>query len=141
MKLTPSNVTRGSDNTIPYFPIPSLRTAEGIFFTLNYPLQFQLYDGVTGGTGITTGQNDPFVEWTPIGRNLHAVQVASHAAGTFGSSVLLEGSLDGVHWFTIDTITVAGIKQYTGLYQSLRTSITAYTGTTPIEVRAISQKG
>jgi len=134
MIVKPTNVGRGQSNTLPYLPNPSGTIAQSMFWMTAMPLQFTLFNQATA---ITTGQADPFSEVNVLGRNLHAVAVS--ATGTYAATVLVEATLDGVNWFTLDTITATGIKQYSGLYQSIRASITVYTSGT-ITVTAITQR-
>jgi len=133
--VQPDNVGRGQSNTLPYTPNPSGYVSQSMFFMSAYPLQFILF---TDETSVTTGNSDPYAEIMVLGRNLAAIQVST-TGGTYAATVLVEGTLDGVNWTTIQSITAAGIVQISGLYQSIRASITAYTSGN-ISVTAISQR-
>ena len=104
------------DYYLPYLPNVALQTAGPQFYMTAFPLQFPL---ITAATAVSATQSEMQV----LGRNLHAVQVS----GTFSATVLIEGSLDGVNWTTLSSLTATGITQYTGLYQSIRASVSAYT--------------
>lgn len=118
MIIQPSNLQRGQSNLLPYLPSQALQSAQPQFFMTSAPLQFDLFSNASAVTA--TGEQ---AEMQVLGRNLHAIQVS----GTFSATVLVESTLDGVSWFTLDTITAAGIKQYTGVYQSIQVSVSAYT--------------
>jgi hypothetical protein len=87
-----------------------------MFYMTAYPLQFNL---ITDATAVSTEPS----EMQTLGRNLHGIQVS----GTFAATVLVEATLDGQTWEQLDTITTAGIKQYSGVYASIRVSVSAYT--------------
>lgn len=116
----PTNLERGKTNLLPYLPISSTVSGEVNFFGATIPLLFTLIDKATA---TTTGTE----QFQTLGRNSHAIQTAVETGDTFGGTVLVEATLDGSHWFTLDTITTATIKQYTGMYTDIRVSITAYT--------------
>ena len=107
----------------------AMLTAEPQFFMAAYPLQFSL---ITGATAISMET----YEMQVLGRIRHAIQVS----GTFTATVLVEGSLDGVNWDTLASVAAPGISQYTGLYQSIRVSVNAYTNGT-ITVVGMTQRG
>jgi hypothetical protein len=119
---------------LPYTPNVARETAQPLFYMTAYPLQFML---ISGKSGITTGQADPYYEMNVLGRNLHAVAVS--ASGTYNATVLFEATLDGVNWFTLQSVTAAGIYQFSGVYQSIRVSITAWTSGA-ITVTGITQR-
>lgn len=116
MIIQPFNLQRGQSNLLPYLPSQALQSAQPQFFMTAAPLQFNL---ISNASAVSTDK----YEMQVLGRNLHAIQVS----GTFSATVLVESTLDGVTWFTLDTITAAGIKQYSGVYQSIRVSVSAYT--------------
>lgn len=125
---------QGGQN-LPYLPNPSAFVSEGSFYQTSYPLQFTLFSGVSG---VTTGQSDPFAEVNVLGRNYHVIAVTS--VGTYEATVLIEGTLDGVNWFPIDSVTeVGGALQINGLFQSIRASIQAWTSGA-ITVTMITQR-
>lgn len=150
MIIQPSNVNRQQSvgtapngtstwqggHALPYLPNVASRTAEPLFYMTAYPLQFSLIDGATA---VTTGNEDPYAEFNVLGRNIHAVQVGTSDGSTFSATVLVESTLDGELWTQLDEITAPSSKQYEGLYQSIRVSITAYTSGT-IDVVAITQR-
>ncbi|UOF90778.1 hypothetical protein LSG31_00400 [Fodinisporobacter ferrooxydans] len=123
-------------NALPYLPNFAAKSSEPLFYMTAYPLEFTLF---SKQTAVTTGQADPYSEINALGRNLHAVQVAVETGETMNATVLIEGTLDGVHWTQIEQITAPKISQYSGLYKSIRASITAYTSGT-ISVLAVSQR-
>ena len=114
--VSPSNTQRGGSNYLPYLPSVAMQTANPQFYMTAFPLQFDL---LTAESSISSES----VEMQALGRNLHAIQVS----GTFVATVLVEATLDGVNWSTIGTITAPGITQYSGLFQSIRVSVSAYT--------------
>lgn len=126
--VSPFNTQRGGSNYLPYLPSLAMQTASAQFYMTPYPLQFNL---ITGAVAISTNT----YEMQVLGRNYHAIAVS----GTFVATVLAEATLDGVNWFTLATITTAGITQYTGLYQSIRVSVSAYTSGT-ITVVGMTQR-
>jgi hypothetical protein len=130
MIIKPNNLDLGSI-MLPYVPGPSTYSSETNFFQTTFPLQFSL---IAGATAVTPGGT--YYEINVLGRKYHAIQVSGPA---YNATVLLEGTLDGINWITIQSITAVGIYQYTGIYQSLRVSITAYTAGT-IAVTAITQR-
>lgn len=52
----------------------------------------------------------------------HSVAVS----GTFSANVLFEASVDGSTWYTIATVTAAGLATYPGSFHSIRASVTGY---------------
>lgn len=133
MIVKPNNVDQKSA-LLPYIPGPSTYSSETNFFQSAFPLQFTL---LQGATAVTTNNQDPYVEFNTLGRNQHAIQVSS--TNPYNATVLVEGTLDGVNWAPIETITQTGIVQFSGLYQSIRVSITSYTSGN-ITVTAITQR-
>ncbi len=131
----PNGVTQWSGmNALPYLPSGAMQSAQPYFYGTAYPLQFYLIEGATADTA--AGQQ---AEWNALGRNLHAVAVSTASGTTFSATVLIEATLDGVNWLTIASITTTEIQQFSGLYQSLRASITAYTSGT-ISVTSVMQR-
>jgi len=122
----PNNVGRGQSNTLPYTPNPSGQIAQSMYWMSAYPLCFSLFSGLTA---VTTEQTDPYFQVNTLGRSQFAVQVES-TQGTYNATVLIEGTLDGENWSTVQTITSAGITQINGLYAALRVSVTSYTSGT-----------
>lgn len=127
----PTNIQRGKDNLLPYTPISSTVGAEVNFFSASMPLMFTLISMVQA---VTTGD-----QFQALGRNYHALQTTAEQAETFGATVLVEATLDGTHWFTLDTITTATNKQYVGLFTDIRATVTAWTSG-HISVFALSQR-
>lgn len=132
MIIKPSNVNRGDSNVLPYLPNPSSHVASSMFTMTAYPLQFTMYTAQAAAQ-LNTSSQAPVIQ--VLGRNQHAIQVS----GTFSASVLIEATLDGTNWFTLDTITTPSVKQYSGLYESIRASIPSFTSGA-ITVTAISQR-
>jgi hypothetical protein len=116
------------DYYLPYLPNVALQTAGPQFYMTAFPLQFAL---ITDAAEVSTTQTEMQV----LGRNLHAIAVS----GTFDATVLIEGSLDGTNWSTLSSLTTTGITQYTGLYQSIRASVSAWTSGT-VTVVGMSQR-
>jgi hypothetical protein len=129
------NARTGQPNravVLPYNPGPSALSAESNFFQSAFPLKF---------TAIDAGTVTPNNAQTPVGsealilvfgREKHAVQVT----GSFTATILVEVTLDdpasqNAQWITLDTITAASVKQYTGIYYAMRLSISAYTSGNP----------
>lgn len=132
MIIQPLNANlRGA--VLPYMPGPGAITAQASFFQAAFPLKFLLLQGKTA----IVPAGDYFEHF---GRNQLAIQVKS-TNGVFNASILVEGTLniDTGEWSQIATISAEGITQYSGLYDAIRVSITAYTSGT-IDVYAISQK-
>jgi hypothetical protein len=121
---------------LPYTPGPSAITAESNYFQSFFPLIFTPIGpaSVTKNDRVTPNGTQAVIQ--TFGRNAFAVQVS----GTFTASVLIEATLDGVNWETLDTISAKGIKQYTGLYLAIRAGISAYTSGNPL-VTVIVQGG
>lgn len=117
--------------TLPYTPGPGAMTAEAMLFQAAFPLQFKLVDGATAIAS-------PIDNIEFLGRNHLAVQVSS-SVGPFGGTILLEATLDGAHWVTLDTITTESIKQYSGMYAGIRASVSVY-NSGKIDVFAIIQR-
>jgi hypothetical protein len=130
--VQPSNVGRGASNTLPYFPTIGWDIAQSQFYQTAYPLQFPLITGAIAAETVT-------YEMTISGRNLNAIAVYS-TSGTYNATVLVEGTLDGIGWVTLESITSPQITQLSGLYQSIRVSIPAYASGT-INVAGMSQRG
>lgn len=128
--IQPGNLQRGQSNYLPYIPLPSAYIAESMLYQTAIPLQFTLIKEVAATT-------TDYAEIDVLGRNLHAIAVS--ASGIYNATVLVEATLDGVNWGMLDSITATGIKQYSGLYQSIRISIPTYTSGT-ITVSAITQR-
>lgn len=126
--VSPYNLAPGKSNLLPYMPSQALQSAQPQFFMTSAPLQFNL---ITAANAQSTNAYAMQV----LGRNYHAIQVI----GTFSASVLVEATLDGTNWFTLSTITSAGITQYTGIYQAIRVSVSAYTSGN-VTVVGISQR-
>lgn len=126
---SPSNTQRGGSNYLPYLPSLAMQSANPQFFMTAYPLQFNL---LTAESSISSET----VEMQVLGRNLHAIQVS----GTFAATVLVEATLDGINWGTIATITSPQITQFSGLYQSIRASVSAYTSGN-VTVTGITMRG
>lgn len=129
--VQPSNIARGAPKYLPYLPALAMQTAEPQFYMTAYPLQFYLISGATGTTGT--------FEMQVMGRNQHAIAVTGANGASFAGTVLVEGTLDGANWITLDSIMAAGIKQYTGLYRSIRVSVADYTSGS-ITVAGITQR-
>lgn len=113
---------------LPYVPGPGAQTAGASFSMTAYPLQFHLIEGATA-------QSNEKYEMQVLGRNLHAIQVK----GITTATVLVEATVDGENWVTLSSVTADGITQYSGLYASIRVSISAYTSGS-IDVFGISQR-
>jgi hypothetical protein len=128
--LNPLNANLRS-GLLPYTPGPGAQTAEAMLYQAAFPLQFKL---VSAAVAIASPVD--YIEF--LGRNRLAIQVLS-SSGTYGGTVLLEVTLDGLHWVTLDTITTESVKQYTGIYVAVRASVSAYTSGT-IEVFALIQR-
>lgn len=111
-------------HALPYLPNVASRTAEPMFYMTAYPLQFSL---IKDATAVTTSNSDPYSEFNTLGRNLHAVQVGTEDGSAFTATVLVEATCDGTIWTELDQITTATAKQYSGIFQSIRVSISAYT--------------
>lgn len=108
---------------LPYIPGPSTFSSETNYFQSSFPLQFNLIVGATASTPAGT-----YYEFNTLGRNYHSIQVSAPAV--INATILVEGTLDGVNWTTIESISSLKISQYTGIYQSIRVSISAYTSGT-----------
>jgi hypothetical protein len=82
------------------------------------------------GAAVAIATLDPVVAH---GFYRHVVQVKKvGVAGAF--SVTLQGSLDGATWDTIQTITAAGLHQFTGAFRYIRANLTAVNAADTITV-------
>lgn len=106
----------GSGYLLPYLPNVAQQTSEPQYYMTAYPLLFPLLTNVTATTA------EP-AEMQVLGRTYHAIQTS----GTFVATITVEGTLDGTNWYSLGSITSAGIAQYNGIYLSIRVSVTAYT--------------
>ncbi len=123
-----NTVVAGSGYLLPYLPNVAAQTSQPQYYMTAFPLQFSLLENATETTSDT-------YEMQVMGRNLHAIAVT----GTFVGTVLVEGTLDGQNWAPLSTISNETIEQYSGVYQSLRVSVTGYTSGT-ITVTGMTQR-
>ena len=93
-----------------------------------------LLDAATG-TGAGTAYAVP---GSPQGGRYQSFAWQTVVAGTFvGLTVVLEGSLDGTHWATLDTSTaIAGDLGYVGFFpvNFVRANVTVYNGGASVTV-------
>ena len=131
--IQPSNAQRGASNTLPYFPLLGGDLAEAQFYQTSYPLQFLLIQDATAQVLDT-------YEMNVLGRTKHVVAVSCAQGTTYNATVLVEGTLDGINWVTLESVITPQILQLEGLYQSIRVSIPTYVSGT-ITVAGITQRG
>lgn len=131
--VQPDNFSRDYPwkNALPYLPNVAMQSAQPYHFMLSMPLHFTLIPSATAAVTNTS-------EMQVLGRNMHAIQVAC-TSGTMSATVLVEATVDMVNWVQIDSITAPGIKQYSGVYASIRASMPTYTSGT-ISVTGLSQR-
>lgn len=97
-------------------------------------LENVLLDAATG-----TGAGTPYaVPGSPQGGRYQTFAWQTVVDGTFSAlTVVLEGSLDGTHWATMDTSTaVGGDLGYIGFFpvNFVRANVTVFTGGTSVTV-------
>lgn len=117
---------------LPYGPGPSAMTAEANFFQASFPLYFTVIGPSTEApNNAQTPVGKEAIVMT-LGRTLHAVQVSGTFVGTVKVEATIEHDVTVATWKTLDSLTTADLKQYTGIYNAFRITISAYTSGTPL---------
>ncbi len=117
--------------------VPSPNAPGGTYYQeeVSAAHSYALYTLLDAVSGVTTGQ--PF----PIeGRKFHTFHTLVSGAVT-SFSIAVEGSLDGVNWFNVTTITGGGAVTVPSAFPVLyvRGKVTAFSGTGAITVLGLSQ--